>query len=58
MSHRGDFNEPFEEHELREKFRELAGIVLPPGRVRELEAAVGRCDEWKSVRELSELLCA
>jgi 2-methylcitrate dehydratase PrpD len=58
MSHRGDFNEPFEEHELREKFRELAGLVLPPERVRELEAGISRCDEWKSVRELRELLCA
>jgi hypothetical protein len=57
-SHRGDFNEPFQEHELRDKFRELAGLVLPPERVRELERAVDRCDEWKSVRELPQLLRA
>jgi 2-methylcitrate dehydratase PrpD len=55
-SHRGDFNEPFEEHELREKFRELAGVVLPPDCVRELERALDRCDQWESVRELSQLL--
>ena len=30
-SHRGDFNEPFAEAELREKFRELAGHVLDAG---------------------------
>ena len=29
-SHRGDFQQPFEESELREKFRELAGDVLTP----------------------------
>jgi 2-methylcitrate dehydratase PrpD len=57
-SHRGDFNEPFEERELREKFRELAGLVLPPERVRELEHAVDRCDEWDSVRELPKVLRA
>ena len=58
MSHRGDFNEPFEEHELREKFRELAGLVLPAAQVLELEGAVDRCEEWQSVRELPQLLRA
>ena len=29
-SHRGDFQQPFAESELRAKFRELAGVVLTP----------------------------
>jgi 2-methylcitrate dehydratase PrpD len=56
MSHRGDFNEPFEERELREKFRELAGLVLRPDQVRRIEAALENCDEWRSVRELTQLM--
>jgi 2-methylcitrate dehydratase PrpD len=56
QSHRGDFNEPFTEAELREKFRELAGLVLPPQSVAQMERAVDRCAEWKSVRELTALL--
>jgi 2-methylcitrate dehydratase PrpD len=55
-SHRGDFNEPFEEAELRDKFRELAGSILPRDRVQRVEEAVQRCDEWRSVRELAQLL--
>jgi len=52
-SHRGDFLRPFEESELREKFRELAGVVLTPKGVAYVERAVDRCDEWPSVRELT-----
>lgn len=55
-SHRGDFNQPFEEAELREKFRELAGLVLTPEGTRQIEALADRCDEWASVRELTDAL--
>jgi 2-methylcitrate dehydratase PrpD len=55
-SHRGDFNDPLDDAELEEKFRELAGLVLTPEGVREVQAAVWRCETWKSVRELTDLL--
>src|SRR5688572_16982386 len=55
-SHRGDFNDPFEDSELREKFRELAGLVLTREGVAKVEEAVDRCEKWKSVRELSALI--
>ncbi len=54
-SHRGDFQHPFTEAELREKFRELAGVALTPEGAAEVERAVDRCDEWDSVSELTEL---
>ena len=56
QSHRGDFNQPFAESEIREKFRELAGTVLTPEGAAEVERAVDRCEEWKSVGELVQLL--
>lgn len=55
-SNRGDFLRPFEESELREKFHELAGVVLTPEGVAYVERAVDRCDEWPSVREFTEQL--
>lgn len=55
-SHRGDFNRPFAESELRAKFRELAGLVLTPEGVAEVEQAVDRAEHWSSVGELPELL--
>ncbi len=55
-SHRGDFNWPFEESELRDKFRELAGLVLTPAGVKAVEEAVDRCEQWHSVRELTDLM--
>ena len=55
-SHRGDFNQPYEESELREKFRELAAEVLTREGVDEIELAVDRCDEWSSIRELTDRL--
>jgi 2-methylcitrate dehydratase PrpD len=41
-SHRGDFNQPFAEAEIRAKFRELAGEVLTPEGAMAVEAAVGQ----------------
>ena len=58
QSHRGDFNEPFTEAELREKFRELAGLAMSPSSVAQVERAIDRCSEWTSVRELTTLLRA
>jgi 2-methylcitrate dehydratase PrpD len=55
-SHRGDFNQPFQESELREKFRDLAGHVLTPASAARVEEAIDRAEQWKSVRELTDLL--
>jgi 2-methylcitrate dehydratase PrpD len=55
-SHRGDFNQPFDESEIRGKFHELAGTVLTPDGVARVEAAVDRCEQWKNVDALTGLL--
>ena len=55
-SHRGDFTQPFEEHEILEKFRELAGHVLPQDKVARAEEALQRAEQWKSVRELPAIM--
>jgi 2-methylcitrate dehydratase PrpD len=55
-SHRGDFNDPFAESELRDKFRELAGVVLTDEGAAEVERAVDRSEGWKSLGELTDLL--
>jgi 2-methylcitrate dehydratase PrpD len=55
-SHRGDFNDPFAETEIRGKFRQLATTVLPDNLVAETERAIDRCEEWASVAELPRLL--
>ncbi|HEX2150511.1 MAG TPA: MmgE/PrpD family protein, partial [Stellaceae bacterium] len=55
-SHRGDFNKPFAESEIRGKFRELAGTVLTETGARDVERAVDGCEEWASVSTLTDLL--
>lgn len=55
-SHRGDFQEPFAEAEIRAKFRELAETALTPDGAREVERAVDRCEEWRDIGELTGLL--
>jgi 2-methylcitrate dehydratase PrpD len=55
-SHRGDFQQPFAEKEIREKFRELAATVLAPEGVSRVEEAVDRSDQWASLAELTALL--
>ena len=55
-SHRGDFNQPFSEAEIRDKFRELAGTLLTADGVGAVEAAVDHVEEWQSVGELPGLL--
>jgi 2-methylcitrate dehydratase PrpD len=54
-SHRGDFQRPFAETELRDKFRELAGTVLTPDGVMLVEQAVDRCETWDSADLLTTL---
>jgi hypothetical protein len=55
-SQRGDFQQPFTEAEIREKYRELASVVLTPEGVSRIEAAVDRCEDWQSIDELTGLL--
>jgi len=55
-SHRGDFNQPFADSEIRTKFRDLACEVLTPEGARAVEASVDACETWKSVAELTALL--
>jgi 2-methylcitrate dehydratase PrpD len=55
-SHRGDFNQPYAESEIRTKFQQLAGEVLTPEGVSAAEAAVEGCEAWNSVGELVALL--
>jgi 2-methylcitrate dehydratase PrpD len=55
-SHRGDFQQPFAESEICEKFRELARTVLTPEGVAAVESAVDRCEHWQSVDELTDLM--
>jgi 2-methylcitrate dehydratase PrpD len=51
-SHRGDFNEPFGEAEIRGKFRELAATVLREDGIAEVEAAVDSAEQWQSLDAL------
>jgi 2-methylcitrate dehydratase PrpD len=53
-SPRGDFQRPYQESEVREKFRELAGRVLARQGVNVVERAVDECDRLGSMRELIE----
>lgn len=53
-SPRGDFQRPYQESEVREKFRELAGLALTREGVTAVERAVDQCDRLNSVRDLIE----
>lgn len=55
-SHRGDFQQPFAESEIREKFRELAGVVLTTEGAKRVEEAIDRCEDWAGIAELTALL--
>ncbi len=55
-SHRGDFQQPFAESEIREKFRELAATLLTAEGVTRVEQAVDRCEKWTGAGELTGLL--
>jgi 2-methylcitrate dehydratase PrpD len=54
-SHKGDFQQPFAEAELRGKFRELAGVALTHQGVSLVEQAVDHCEQWESVGVLTAL---
>jgi 2-methylcitrate dehydratase PrpD len=54
-SHRGDFQDPFSEAELREKFRELAAVALTSKGVSLVEQAIDRCEDWDDVGVLTTL---
>jgi len=54
-SHRGDFNQPFAEAELRDKFRELSGVALTPAGVAAVEYAVDRAEDWETLDVLTGL---
>jgi 2-methylcitrate dehydratase PrpD len=56
QSHRGDFNDPFAESEIRAKFHELAGHVLTPDGTARIEMLVDRCESWNSVPDFIEQL--
>lgn len=55
-SPRGDFQQPYETATLRQKFRELAGLVLSPEGAMAVEESVEQCEQWSSVRVLSDLV--
>jgi 2-methylcitrate dehydratase PrpD len=55
-SARGDFQQPYQESEIRSKFHELAALVLTPDGATGVEQAVNHCEQWTSVRELTDQL--
>ncbi len=55
-SHRGDFQDPFTEEELRAKFRELAAVVLTAEGAAAAERAVDDCEDWRDIGELTGVL--
>jgi 2-methylcitrate dehydratase PrpD len=57
-SARGDYQDPYEEGELRSKFRELAGLVLSPAGVTQVEKLVDRLDALPRLGDLVEVLRA
>lgn len=52
-SHRGDFNQPFSDAEILEKFRALAGEVLTGTGVQDLEQRVMNLERLPNVRDLA-----
>lgn len=55
-SHRGDFQEPYSDAQLRAKFHDLAADVLTPDGVGHLERGIGHCEQWPSVGELAGIV--
>ena len=55
-SPRGDCLNPYDESEIREKFRALSGAALTPQGLDDVERAVARLEQWTSVSELTDLL--
>ena len=55
-SPKGDCLNPYEESEIRLKFRQLAGIALTPQGLGEVERAIDGFEHWTSVSALTDLL--
>src|SRR5437660_1268248 len=55
-SARGDYQDPYRDHELRSKFRELAGVVLGGAGIARVEALVDRLDDLPRLGELVDAL--
>jgi 2-methylcitrate dehydratase PrpD len=52
----GDFERPYAAADLLAKFRELAGLVLTPAGVTNIEHTVQQCDHWPDGRVLMDQL--
>jgi 2-methylcitrate dehydratase PrpD len=55
-SHRGDFNDPFAEAEIRAKFRELAGLVVTGAGAAAAEDLVRNSERWTGIGALTDAL--
>jgi 2-methylcitrate dehydratase PrpD len=55
-SHKGDFQQPFAESEIRGKFHDLAGVVLTGDGVSRVEHAIDHCEDWQTLDALTALL--
>ena len=55
-SPRGDCLNPYDPSEIRQKFRELAGLALTSRGVEEVESAIDRLERWTSASVLTDLL--
>jgi len=55
-SARGDFQSPYPDVALREKFRQLAALALTEAGITAAEDAIERSEQWSSLRELTDLL--
>jgi 2-methylcitrate dehydratase PrpD len=55
-SPRGDCLNPYAESEIRDKFRQLAGVALTPAGLQAVEQAIEGLEHWTSASELADLL--
>ena len=55
-SARGDFQQPFAESEIRQKFRQLTEIVLTPEGAQTLKITLNNCETWTSTQDLIQVL--
>ena len=55
-SPRGDCLNPYDPSEIRQKFRELAGLALTPEGAEEVESAIDGLERWTNASVLTDLL--
>ncbi|MGZ7041533.1 MAG: MmgE/PrpD family protein [Thermoanaerobaculia bacterium] len=55
-SPRGDCLNPYDESEIRQKFRELAGVALTAQGLEKVEQSIDRLEHWTSASELTDVL--